>query len=88
MSRVAAPADITERQPPLREASERVGFDGGGIETLFGDAVAEKNNAIAIPNQEFRGQRARREQGGGEAFAAAGVTLDPLFTASSLGIKR
>jgi len=29
-----------------------------------------------------------REQGGREAFAAEGVTLDPLFTATSLGIKR
>ncbi len=29
-----------------------------------------------------------REQGGREAFAAEGVTLDPLFTASGLGIKR
>jgi orotate phosphoribosyltransferase len=28
-----------------------------------------------------------REQGGAEAFAAEGVTLDPLFTATSLGIK-
>jgi orotate phosphoribosyltransferase len=27
-----------------------------------------------------------REQGGREAFAAEGVTLDPLFTASGLGI--
>ena len=27
-----------------------------------------------------------REQGGGAAFAAEGVTLDPLFTASGLGI--
>ena len=29
-----------------------------------------------------------REQGGREAFAAEGVTLDPLFTATGLGIKR
>ena len=28
-----------------------------------------------------------REQGGREAFGAEGVTLDPLFTASGLGIK-
>ena len=28
-----------------------------------------------------------REQGGREAFAAEGVALDPLFTASGLGIK-
>ena len=28
-----------------------------------------------------------REQGGREAFAAEGVVLDPLFTASGLGIK-
>ena len=28
-----------------------------------------------------------REQGGAAAFAAEGVVLDPLFTASGLGIK-
>ncbi len=28
-----------------------------------------------------------RQQGGAEAFATEGVTLDPLFTAASLGIK-
>jgi len=29
-----------------------------------------------------------REEGGGAAFAAAGVPFDPLFTATSLGIRK
>ena len=60
---VAAPADVAEGQLPLRETRESVGFDGGGIEALVGDAVAEKHHPLAIVNGELS-SRAEAGYGG------------------------
>ena len=55
-----------------------------------GGAALQAVRVLRDSGLEVRGVMAvvDREQGGREAFAAEGVALDPLFTASSLGIKR
>ena len=72
LSCVAAPADVAKRQLPLRETRQRIGFDDGGVEALFGNAVAEQHDPVAIVDGKLSrrgGQRNYVGDGSGKSCA-------------------
>ena len=52
---VAAPADVAEPELPLRMPGEGISLNVGRVKSLLGDAVAEKDDAVAVLNEELAG---------------------------------
>ena len=49
---VAAPACVPEGKLRFRKTGQRVGLDEGCVQSLFGDAVAEKSHSVAVAQCE------------------------------------
>jgi|GEM_PF-3541714 len=80
---VAAAAHVAEGQFPIGMPGQGVRLDVGGVEALFGDAVAEEDDPVAVTDGELRGKTSERREacGGSDQRAEKGQ-------GSSLGLKR